>query len=276
MQRRTKEKRRWLAAAGLLLSVCLCAGTVFMERKGTAVQDLREEPYRFSAGSGQPLQAADGMKGGLEACFPRKVLYLTFDDGPSGEVTERILDILKERKVRATFFVIGESVRRYPQTAKRIVEEGHTIGIHCDSHDYKVLYAGVDSYLKDFMRAYETVYSVTGVRARLFRFPGGSVNAFNKGNCREIIAEMERRGFVYFDWNASIEDAVPGAQPERFVENAVSTALGRKKVVLLAHDVTAGTAQCLGELLDAFPEYRTQRLTAETKPVQFARPWAAD
>lgn len=199
-----------------------------------------------------------------------KIMYLTFDDGPSAESTEQILDILKERNIKATFFVIGENVRKHPEIARRIVEEGHTIGIHCDVHDYERLYESVDSYVADFEKAYDTVLSVTGVEAKIFRFPGGSVNACNKDVCSDIIAEMEARGFVYFDWNASVEDATGGKPtPEKLVQNAVDTSLGRKRVILLAHDRVENTALALNALIDAFPEYQMEPITAETAPVQF-------
>lgn len=213
-------------------------------------------------------EAAAGEPAAADA--DTKILYLTFDDGPSPETTEKILDILKERNIKATFFVIGENVRKNPEIAKRIVEEGHTIGIHCDVHDYETLYKSVDSYVADFEKAYDTVLSVTGVEAKLFRFPGGSINAYNKGVYKAIIAEMEARGFVYFDWNASVEDAVGGKpSPEELVQNAVDTSLGRKRVVLLAHDRVENTALALDALIDAFPEYRIEPLTEETVPVQF-------
>ena len=201
---------------------------------------------------------------------PKKVLYLTFDDGPSAENTDKVLDVLKEKNVKATFFVIGEYVRKNPETAKRIAKEGHAIGIHCDVHDYSLLYRSVDSYIEDFEKASETVYQVTGVRTRLFRFPGGSVNAYNKGVREDIIAEMEKRGYIYFDWNASLEDASGGEKtPEELVRNAVDTALGRKKVVLLAHDRVEATALALEALIEAFPDYRMEVLTVDVEPVQF-------
>lgn len=202
-----------------------------------------------------------------------EILYLTFDDGPSKENTDAVLDVLKARNVKATFFVIGEYVRKYPETAKRIAEEGHTIGIHCDVHDYDVLYESVDSYVADFQKAYDTVYEVTGVEAKLFRFPGGSVNAYNKKVCDDIIEEMTRRGFVYFDWNASLQDAAgKEVKPAQLVQNAKETALNRKTVVLLAHDRVKNTALCLNDLLDAFSEYQFRTLKPYTKPVQFRKP----
>lgn len=226
------------------------------EREKLATEEYRE-------------QIAEGIAKGIELYLNPKTMYLTFDDGPSEEYTDMVLDVLAERNIKATFFVIGEYVRKYPETARRIVEEGHTIGIHCDVHDYDKLYASVDSYLEDFWKAYDTVYEVTGVKAQFFRFPGGSVNAFNKGVYKDIIAKMESKGFVYYDWNASLEDAVKHVTPEELIGNAVETAGDRQEVVMLAHDRVDSTAYTLGDLLDAMPEYRIEPLTVETEPVQF-------
>lgn len=198
-----------------------------------------------------------------------KTMYLTFDDGPTAENTVAVLDTLKEKNVKATFFVVGENVEKHPEVAKRIVEEGHTIGIHCYSHDYKEIYASVDAYLADFEKAYQIVYEVTGVKAQLFRFPGGSINAYNKGVYKDIIAAMTERGYIYFDWNASLEDAVTKSTPESLLANAKETTLDRKKVVMLCHDTVYNTTLCLGELIDQFPEYQMEPLTPEVAPIQF-------
>lgn len=212
---------------------------------------------------------ATGIAEGIDLYFNPKTMYLTFDDGPSKENTNTVLDILKERNIKATFFVIGESVRRYPEVAKRIVEEGHTIAIHCNNHDYNQIYQSVESYLEDFQAAYDAIYEITGVEAKIFRFPGGSVNSYNKQVYKEIIEEMTSRGYIYFDWNASLQDATKNRNPQKLIENAVSTTHGRSKVVMLAHDVISDTVQCLPELLDLFPEYRMEPLTEDVEPVQF-------
>lgn len=212
---------------------------------------------------------AAGIAEGVDLFFRPKTMYLTFDDGPSAKNTDMVLDILKERNIKATFFVVGENVRRYPEVAARIVQEGHTIGIHCYSHDYNKIYESVDSYLEDFEEAYREVLAATGTEAKLFRFPGGSVNAYNEKVREEIAEEMTARGFLYYDWNASLEDAVKKSTPQQLIENAVSTTLGRKRVVMLAHDVVDNTALCLNELLDQFPEYQMKPLSEETEPIQF-------
>lgn len=214
-------------------------------------------------------QLAEGIAKGIDMSLHPKTLYLTFDDGPSEENTNAILDILKEHDIKATFFLVGENVERYPDTAKRIAEEGHTIAIHCYNHDYEKLYKSVDSYLEDFYKAYDIVCQTTGVQAKLFRFPGGSINAYNKKVYADIIEEMTGRGFIYYDWNASLEDAVGKSTPESLITNAVESTLGRKRIVLLAHDIVYNTRLCLEDLIEALPEYNFAPLTEETAPVQF-------
>ncbi len=212
---------------------------------------------------------ASGIASAIDLYFHPKTMYLTFDDGPSKETTLAVLDILRKRNIHATFFLVGENVERYPEIARRIVEEGHTIGIHCYSHEYRTLYAGTDSYLADFQKAFDVVEAATGVEAKLVRFPGGSINSYNEKVYQEIAQAMTEQGFVYFDWNASLEDASSHQERETLLENAVSSTLGRKKVVMLAHDTVKETAQCLEELLDQFPEYQMEPLTEEVEPIQF-------
>lgn len=210
-----------------------------------------------------------GIAENIDYFFNPKTMYLTFDDGPSQENTAAVLDILMERGIKATFFVVGENVLKHPEIARRIVDEGHTIGIHCNEHDYDKIYASVDSFLEDFQAAYNAVYEVTGVEVQLFRFPGGSINAYNKDVYEEIIEEMTERGFIYFDWNGSLEDATKKNDPEVLLRNARESTLDRKKVVMLAHDVKYNTVLCLEDLIDQFPEYKMEPLTPEVAPIQF-------
>ncbi len=212
---------------------------------------------------------ADGIVSGIDLYFHPKTMYLTFDDGSYVENTDRVLTILKERNIKATFFLVGENVERNPDMARRIAEEGHTIGIHCYSHDYEKIYESVDSYVRDFEKAYEVIKETTGVEAKLFRFPGGSVNAYNKRVCKDIAEKMTEMGFIYYDWNASLEDAVQNPDPKQLITNARESALGRQNVVMLAHDVVYATGICLDELLDELPEYEMKALTEEVEPVHF-------
>lgn len=214
-------------------------------------------------------QIAAGIVQGIEYYFHPKTMYLTFDDGPSGENTGRVLEVLRERDIKATFFLVGENVEKHPEIARQIVAQGHAVGIHCNSHDYNTLYESVESYVADFEKARQTVYEVTGVEANMFRFPGGSINAYNKDVYEGIIEEMTARGYIYYDWNASLEDAVSKPVPEQLIANGVETTLGRRKVIMLAHDVVYSTGICLDELLDRLPEYEMKPLTAEVEPIHF-------
>lgn len=214
-------------------------------------------------------QIAEGIAAGISSFLNPKTMYLTFDDGPTAENTVRVLDILKNRNIKATFFLIGENVQKHPEVARRIAAEGHTIGIHCNVHDYKMLYKSVDSYIQDFETAHRIVYETTGIDTKLFRFPGGSINAYNENIKDAIIQEMSARGYLYFDWNASLEDALGDSTPEQLITNGVETTLGRKKVILLAHDVVYSTGVCLDELLDELAEYEMLPLDEEVEPIRF-------
>ena len=215
-------------------------------------------------------KVAAGIAQGINLYFNPKTMYLTFDDGPSEENTAAVLDILKAHDIKATFFLVGENVERHPDMARRIVEEGHTVGIHCYRHSYDEVYASVDAYLADFQKAYDAILETTGVEVQLLRFPGGSINSYNKDVYEEIIARMTENGYIYYDWNASLEDAVRQSTPEQLVENGVKSTLGRKKVVMPCHDIVYNTTLCLEDLLDSLPEYRMEPLTPEVKPIQFS------
>lgn len=210
----------------------------------------------------------DGVEDGIEE-EPVKTMYLTFDDGPTEEYTNMVLDTLQKYHIRATFFVVGENVRKHPEVARRIVAEGHTVGIHCNNHDYNTLYQSADSYIADFEEACLAVKEVMGVETKLFRFPGGSVNAYNKSVRDEIIRRMDERGYIYVDWNASLEDAVSNAKPEKLIRNARETTLGRKKVIMLAHDRVRETAACLDDLIVEFLDYKMEPLSPAVEPIQF-------
>ena len=176
-----------------------------------------------------------------------KAVFLTFDDGPSAN-TDRILSTLEQYGVKATFFVIGKTGQQDQQRMRDIVAAGHTLAIHSYSHDYKKIYASVEAFLDDFNQLYQWIYEVTGTYPQIFRFPGGSVNGYNRGLYQEIISEMTRRGFVYFDWNASAQDAtVKPLSPSVIASNCLK-GVGRDLVVVLAHDSAAR-----GTTVDALP-----------------------
>lgn len=200
-----------------------------------------------------------------------KAVYLTFDDGPS-ERTLEILDILKEQDIPATFFVVTTNCD--PAILKRIVAEGHTIGIHSHSHNYRQIYASVEAFLDDFYQAYQTIYDATAVAPRVLRFPGGSINAYNMGNHQQLIAEMLRRGFVYYDWNLTLEDSIQNRTAEMMVDDIKAAVRGQNRLILLAHDSRDKyeTVKALPDIIEFLQEegYTFAALDQEVQPIMFA------
>src|SRR5699024_5238173 len=106
--------------------------------------------------------------------WKEKAVYLTFDDGPS-ENTGRILDILKQYNIKATFFVTGNN-QEHDDMIKRAFDEGHSIGLHTYTHDYASVYASEEAYFDDLKKISDLVESIIGQKSYLIRFPGGSSN----------------------------------------------------------------------------------------------------
>jgi peptidoglycan/xylan/chitin deacetylase (PgdA/CDA1 family) len=208
-----------------------------------------------------------------EMWFSRnKTVYLTFDDGPTIH-TARVLDTLREKGVKATFFIVGSSVRRLGEKGeallRRMVDEGHTVGVHCDVHDYKRVYASVEAFLDDFNAAFTLIRDITGLRADIFRFPGGSVNDYNANIRAALMSEMARRGFTHYDWNASSNDASGKATEDSAWRSAVSRAGSANRVILLMHDTKEASVRALPRIIDTYKEkgYGFARLTNADKPI---------
>lgn len=165
-----------------------------------------------------------------------KVIYLTFDDGPSSH-TVRLLEILKKYNVKATFFVVGNSDC---SLLDDIVNQGHAIGIHSTTHRYEEIYASEEAFFKDLNKTSDIIYKYTGKRTKLMRFPGGSsnrVSSFNKGIMTRLTKAVEAQGYKYFDWNVSSEDAAGAKTVDEIFNNVISGIEGRNYSIVLQHDL---------------------------------------
>ncbi|MCI8304828.1 MAG: polysaccharide deacetylase [Lawsonibacter sp.] len=205
-----------------------------------------------------------------------KVVYLTFDDGPSARTPE-ILEILEQYDVKATFFVVGKETGQAKQWMRDIVAAGHTLGVHSYSHDYNRIYTSVEAYLEDFAQMYHLILETTGEAPQIFRFPGGSINAYNGATYREIVSEMVRRGFVYYDWNRMTGDAVRGTVPvRRLVQNALNQVDTMRRSIVLMHDSRrfTNTVEALPAIIEGYREagFTLAPLTPEVRPIIYAYP----
>lgn len=203
-----------------------------------------------------------------------KTIFLTFDDGPSKN-TPKILEILKSQGVQATFFVVGKTDAQSLQNMRDIVAQGHTIGMHSYSHNYKQIYASVDAFLADLYQLFCLIRDTTGVKPSVFRMPGGSINAYDYDVYQEILAEMLRRGFVPCDWNLSSGDATGSAVTKaQILSNVVGRAGSVNRGFVLMHDA-AGKETTVSALSDMITDLRAKgfsfaRLTPDVKPVLFS------
>jgi peptidoglycan-N-acetylglucosamine deacetylase len=221
-----------------------------------------------------------------------KTAFLTFDDGPS-ENTVKILDILDFYAVKATFFVVGREIENHLNIYKRIVANGHSIGNHTYSHNYSSIYASVDSLKKDVYALDNLLLQVVGYKPDLLRFPGGSNNhsSWKYGGQElmlQIIKEMLKEGYQYFDWNVDSQDTSDYLPPLELIVNSVlSGAAKKEQAVILLHDapVKITTVEALPEIITGLIKlgFHFERLTKESASCQFkilnptepsTRPWS--
>lgn len=202
-----------------------------------------------------------------------KIIYLTFDDGPS-DSTPMLLDVLKEEGVPATFFVAGKGTKKR-ELLKRIYEENHTIGVHTLTHEYKYIYQSLENYLADFCGEYYEIWDATGYRPRIFRFPGGSANSHNKKLYDTLIWEMNRRGFVYFDWNVTSEDAVGVEDPKEQLAELLTQSENKQRIIALLHDSEQNPeiGWVVREYIHHMREagYQFRALDSSVQPIRFPR-----
>ena len=189
----------------------------------------------------------------MEEYKNRKTAFLTFDDGPTPN-TIKILDILKENNIKATFFVTGYQTENRGKAGedilKRIVDEGHTLGIHSYSHVYNKIYKSFDSFFEDYDKVSDLVEEITGVKPTITRFPGGTASA--QDFCKkyagsadvydQIYKELERRGVSVADWNVDSNDWK--ADSPKVINNVIngSKAMLNKEVkaaLILMHEKTS-------------------------------------
>ena len=224
-------------------------------------QVLGSVPEEGEAGDGNALEEGEHPK-----------VYLTFDDGPS-ENTAKILDILKERNIKATFFVIGQEDEESKALYRRIVDEGHTLGMHSFSHKYDVIYQSLDAFKEDMEHLQSYLEEVTGVTPTIMRFPGGSSNKVSNVDIEELIRYVKERGLTYYDWNVVSGDATSQVYtPDELVANVMDDVVKYDTSVVLMHDSSAKatTVDALLPMIDQLQALGAELLPIDytTKPIQ--------
>ena len=199
-------------------------------------------------------------------------VYLTFDDGPSSN-TEEILNILDDYNVKATFFVCGKDLELYGDDYKRIVDDGHTIGMHSYSHNFGDIYSSGEAFAADYMKIHDLILNTTGVDTKYYRFPGGSSNKVSSTSMSTFINYLNEQGAVYFDWNVASGDATSQAfTSEQLIDNVMKDVVKYKSSVVLLHDASNknATVEALPGLIESLQEQGAMILpiTDETTIIQ--------
>lgn len=186
-----------------------------------------------------------------------KQIYLTFDDGPSKDITPQILDILKENDVKATFFVLGARVDLYPETLKREFNEGHYIANHGYSHEYSRIYENRDTVFDEFNQCEVSIKNALGnqeYNSFLFRFPGGS----RGGRYEKVKAEarqlLEEYGVAYTNWNCLTGDAAGNKTKDACIQEMLESKGDQNSIILLMHDANdkSQTVEALPEIIQYY------------------------
>ena len=196
------------------------------------------------------------------------VIYLTFDDGPSTKNTARLLDILKEENVKATFFLTDKTNTDY--LIKRMYDDGHTIGLHTASHNYKYIYSSTTNFIKDIEKIQEKVARITGEKSSIIRFPGGSsntVSSFNPGIMCTLSNMVIEKGYHYFDWNVSSGDAGSKRSKKNTYRNVTNNLSKNRANVVLMHDIYDSTVDAVKDIIKYGKDngYTFEKITMDTE-----------
>lgn len=236
------------------------------EQKSTPVQTPQIQEDSSGAEASEPV--AEESSGQEEI---HKV-YLTFDDGPS-IYTNDILDILDSYNVKATFFVVGKEETNAEEALQRIVDEGHTLGMHSYSHKYKELYESMDSFTQDFARIRDYIYQATGGESVCYRFPGGSSNTVSEIDMHDFIDYLDSQGVEYYDWNVSSGDGGSmKLSTDTLLENCTKDIDTRDTSIILLHDSAEKptTVEALPDIIEnilARPDTVILPITENTRPI---------
>ena len=173
----------------------------------------------------------------------KKIVYLTFDDGPSRN-TPKVLKILNKYHVVGTFFVTAQEPA-YFKYMKKAYQMGNGVEVHTYSHDYKKIYSSPKAFWKDHDKMNKIVKAYTGHSSKIFRFPGGASNTISRHYCRGIMKTLAKqakeKGLVYQDWNVSSGDAAGATVPYKRIARNATKGGNMKNCIILMHDMRSKT-----------------------------------
>lgn len=189
-----------------------------------------------------------------------KKAYLTFDDGPTTKATSKILDVLKEEDVKATFFVVGKHVKENPELVKREYDEGHYIANHGYNHNNKLLYKDMESFRNEIVSTDAEISKAIGVQnycSHIFRFPNGYMSHIYTNQKKDALTVLHEMDYVYVDWNCLNRDSERKYSNAQLLNNLKKTAKNKGTLIILMHD-TADVNKTYDVLKDSISYLKSQ------------------
>jgi peptidoglycan/xylan/chitin deacetylase (PgdA/CDA1 family) len=198
-----------------------------------------------------------------------KVIYLTFDDGPS-IITDKVLDILKENDIKATFFIIGNQINGFENMVKRIHDDGHSIGLHTYTHKFKRIYSSSDIFIKEMLDCRNEINRLTGNSPNIIRFPGGSRNRLND----DYLNKLHSYNLKIYDWNMVTSDGLnPNTSPNQLFIDAIKGNEEISSIILLLHCdyMHINTCKALPKIIKYYKEkgYEFKSISQSTPELYF-------
>ena len=202
---------------------------------------VSESPISPEAAIKQPIDAA---KGDNKASG---VAYLTFDDGLDRKVTPQVLDILKQYEVKATFFILGNSVSKNKDILKRIIDEGHNVGNHTYTHRKDIIYTNVKNFSDELAKTSKAIYDAVGIDPKLFRPPYGAPYIRSQ-EYKDALAQ-----YKIVLWNVdSMDSRVKGITGSGIAAAVIGQLKNKQNAIILFHSTSAReeTAKALPEIIE--------------------------
>lgn len=200
----------------------------------------------------------------------KKIIYLTFDDGPSYKVTNNILNTLKENEVNGTFFLIGNQIKGKEDVVKRIYDEGNAIGLHTYTHNIKKIYSSEDIFIQEMIDCRNEINNVIGMSPNIIRFPCGSHKHLN----RNYLKRLHNQGFKIYDWDLDNTDGLNAKlSPDILYSKAIKGSENRPNIILLLHctDINKNTCRALPQIIKYYKSkgYEFNVITEDTPELYF-------
>ena len=168
-----------------------------------------------------------------------KIAYLTFDDGPTLKATGKVLDILKEEEIKATFFVIGKYVKKHPELVKRAYTEGHYIANHGYNHNNKQLYSSINNFISEIKNTDSEIGNAIDkpeYKSYVFRFPNGYMSPIYKTQKKKSAEALNKMGYIYVDWNSLNKDSEKKISNQQLISNLKKSSKNKGTLIILMHD----------------------------------------